>query len=130
MLGAAAAALSVGSMGSRAALAQTRAETLKGEKNHSASNPGPINQALAAMNPNSNNPPITDRGVIEPIWYSFDLTHCRIQDGGWTRQVTARELPSSQDLAGVSMRLTAAVIANCTGTPLMNGPTCFMEMPE
>jgi oxalate decarboxylase len=56
MLGAAAAALGMGSMGSRAALAQTRAEALKGEKNHSASNPGPINQALAAMNPNSNNP--------------------------------------------------------------------------
>jgi oxalate decarboxylase len=107
MLGAAAAALGMGSAGSRAALAQTRAETLKGEKNHSASNPGPINPALAAMNPNSNNPPITDRGVIEPIWYSFDLTHRRIQDGGWTRQVTARELPSSLDLAGVTMRLTA-----------------------
>jgi oxalate decarboxylase len=45
--------------------------------------------------------------VIEPIWHSFDLTHRRIQDGGWTRQVTARELPSSLDLAGVSMRLTA-----------------------
>lgn len=41
-----------------------------------------------------------------PIWYSFDLVHRRIQDGGWTRQVTARELPSSQDLAGVNMRLT------------------------
>jgi oxalate decarboxylase len=52
-------------------------------------------------------PPVTDRGVIMPIWYSFDLTHRRIQDGGWTRQVTARELPSSQDLAGVTMRLTA-----------------------
>lgn len=52
-------------------------------------------------------PPVTDRGDVMPIWYSFDLTHRRIQDGGWTRQVTARELPSSQDLAGVTMRLTA-----------------------
>jgi oxalate decarboxylase len=42
-----------------------------------------------------------------PLWYSFDLVHRRIQDGGWTRQVTQRELPSSQDLAGVTMRLTA-----------------------
>jgi oxalate decarboxylase len=107
LLGAAAAALSATTMGSRAALAQTRAETLKGEQNHSASNPGPINQAIAGINPSSNKPPITDRGVIEPIWYSFDLTHLRIQDGGWTRQVTARELPSSLDLAGVTMRLTA-----------------------
>ena len=107
LLGAAAAALSAGGLGSRAAFAQTKAETAKGEQNHSASNPGPINRILAGANPSSDQPPITDRGVIVPIWYSFDLTHRRIQDGGWTRQVTARELPSSQDLAGVTMRLTA-----------------------
>jgi oxalate decarboxylase len=87
--------------------AQTRAETLKGEQNRSASNPGPINKVLAGANQSSDLPPITDRGAIVPIWYSFDLTHRRIQDGGWTRQVTARELPSSLDLAGVTMRLTA-----------------------
>src|SRR5580765_2316029 len=107
LLGAAAAAISAGAMGPPALFAQTRSETLKGEQNRSASNPGPVNKALANSNPSSNLPPITDRGVIVPIWYSFDLTHRRIQDGGWTRQVTARELPSSQDLAGVTMRLTA-----------------------
>ena len=89
------------------ALAQTKAETEKGQHNHSASNPGPVNQALASESPDSFTPPVTDRGDVMPIWYSFDLTHRRIQDGGWTRQVTARELPSSQDLAGVTMRLTA-----------------------
>jgi oxalate decarboxylase len=62
---------------------------------------------LAGENPNSFLPPITDRGNVIPIWYSFDLARRRIQDGGWTTQVTARELPSSQDLAGVNMRLTA-----------------------
>jgi len=107
LLGAAAAAISAGAMRPQTLFAQTRTETLKGEQNRSASNPGPINKVLANANPNSNLPPITDRGVIVPIWYSFDLTHRRIQDGGWTRQVTARELPSSQDLAGVTMRLTA-----------------------
>jgi oxalate decarboxylase len=45
------------------------------------------------------------RGDVLPIWYSFDLAHRRIQDGGWTRQVTSRELPSSLDIAGVTMRL-------------------------
>lgn len=85
LLGAAAAALSAGAMRSPAAFAQTKAETSKGEHNHSASNPGPVNKALANANPNSDQPPITDRGVIVPIWYSFDLTHRRIQDGGWTR---------------------------------------------
>ena len=107
VLGAAAAALGAGAMRSRGAFAQTRAEALKGEQNHSASNPGPINKGLAGANPSSYLPPITDRGDVIPIWYSFDLTHRRIQDGGWTRQVTARELPSSRDLAGVTMRLTA-----------------------
>jgi oxalate decarboxylase len=107
LLGAAAAALSAGALASPPAFAQTKLETLKGEQNHSGSNPGPINKVLAGANPSSNQPPITDRGNVIPIWYSFDLTHRRIQDGGWTRQVTARELPSSQDLAGVTMRLTA-----------------------
>jgi len=106
LLGATAAALSAGAI-ALPAFSQTRSEVSKGEHNRSASNPGPINKAIAAINPNSNFPPITDRGDILPIWYSFDLTHRRIQDGGWTRQVTSRELPSSQDIAGVTMRLTA-----------------------
>jgi oxalate decarboxylase len=44
---------------------------------------------------------------VGPIWYSFDLTHKRIQEGGWTHQVTQRELPSSKDIAGVNMRISA-----------------------
>src|SRR5262249_2704706 len=91
----------------KTAFGQTKADVLKGESNRSASNPGPINETLGKENPDSNNPPATDRGVILPIWYSFDLTHRRIQDGGWTRQGTSKEFPSSQDIAGVTMRLTA-----------------------
>jgi len=74
---------------------------------HSASDPGPENKLLLQENPNSNAPPPSDHGDVGPIWYSFDLTHKRIQEGGWTHQVTQRELPSSKDLAGVNMRLTA-----------------------
>src|SRR6478736_1436387 len=107
VLGAAAAAVSAGAIGFKTAFGQTKSDVLKGEHNRSASNPGPINEALAKANPDSNNPPATDRGVILPIWYSFDLTHRRIQDGGWTRQVTVREFPSSPDIAGVTIRLTA-----------------------
>ncbi|MBB4349374.1 cupin domain-containing protein [Aliirhizobium cellulosilyticum] len=81
-------------------------ETYKAERDISASNPGPQNQALIALNPNSAVPPPTDHGVVEPFWYSFELTHRRIQDGGWTHQVTTRELPVSKDMAGVNMRLT------------------------
>src|SRR5215813_12713546 len=107
VLGAAAAAFSAGAIGLTNTRAQTRSDTAKGDSNRSASDPGPTNEELARANPNSNNPPATDRGVILPIWYSFDLTHRRIQDGGWTRQVTTKEFPSSQDIAGVTMRLTA-----------------------
>src|SRR6202140_2059037 len=103
----------VGSTLAAAALAgvaadeQTPANTRKAEGDLSASNPGPENRALLNENPNSNTPPPTDSGDVGPIWYSFDLTHKRIQEGGWTHQVTQRELPSSKDIAGVNMRLTA-----------------------
>jgi oxalate decarboxylase len=107
VLGATAAAFSAGALGSLTARSQTREQVAKGEGNRSASNPGPKNPALQGLNPDSFTPPSSDRGVIEPIWYSFDLVHRRIQDGGWTSQVTSKEFPSSQDIAGVTMRLTA-----------------------
>src|ERR1700744_969709 len=89
------------------ALAQTRSEQLAGRKGDSTSNPGPENKSLLDLNPSSNNPPFTDHGNPGPIWYSFDLAPKRMQGGGWTHQVTQRELPPSKDLAGVNMRLTA-----------------------
>jgi len=107
LLGAAAAALSAGAVMGPLGLAQNRTAIQKGEQDHSASNPGPINKAIAGENPNSEVPPVTDKGVLAPFWYSFDLAHRRIQEGGWTRQVTSAELPTSLDLAGVNMRLTA-----------------------
>jgi oxalate decarboxylase len=90
-----------------AANAQTQANTHTAEHDSSASNPGPENKPILNENPNSNTPPASDHGDVGPIWYSFDLTHKRIQEGGWTHQVTQRELPSSKDIAGVNMRLTA-----------------------
>ena len=89
------------------ALAQTRSEQLAGHKGNNASDPGPENKSLLDLNPSSNNPPFTDHGNPGPIWYSFDLAPKRMQGGGWTHQVTQRELPPSHDLAGVNMRLTS-----------------------
>jgi oxalate decarboxylase len=86
---------------------QERAIIHKAESDQSAGNPGQENRPLLDENPNSNTPPDTDHGDIGPIWYSFDLAHKRVQEGGWTHQVTQRELPSSKDIAGVNMRLTA-----------------------
>ena len=106
-LGAAAAALSAGAVLTTQTLAQSPAEIKKGEANHSADNPGPINRKISEENPDSKTPPYTDRGDVAPFWYSFDLSHRRVQDGGWTRQVTQKDLPISTDLAGVNMRLIA-----------------------
>ena len=68
---------------------------------------GPNNTASDAMNPNSVWPPETDNGTMKPFKYSFDLSHKEIDSGGWTRQVTVRDLPVSTTMAGVEMRLTA-----------------------
>ena len=69
--------------------------------------PGPQNLPLALENPDSEWSPSTDNGTVKPFKYSFSLAHKRIESGGWTRQVTARELPISTTIAGVEMRLTA-----------------------
>lgn len=89
------------------AYAQEQTSTQKAEHDHSSSNPAQENKALLAENPNSNTPPPTDHGDVVPIWYSFDLVKKRVEEGGWTHQVTQRELPPSADIAGVNMRLTA-----------------------
>jgi oxalate decarboxylase len=84
-----------------------RENTLRAQKDISASDPGPRNLPLNRQNPSSNLPPVTDHGTVPPIWYSFDLVHRRMQEGGWTHQVTERELPSSKEIAAVQMRITA-----------------------
>jgi oxalate decarboxylase len=89
------------------AAAQTRTEELAGRQGSSKSDPGPENKSLLGQNPDSNQPPFTDHGNPGPIWFSFNLVPKRLQAGGWTHQVTQRELPPSRDMAGVNMRLTA-----------------------
>ena len=42
--------------------------------------------------------------------WSFADSHTRIEDGGWARQTTIRELPTSKELAGVNMRLEEGAI--------------------
>ncbi len=107
VLGIGSAALAAAALAGLSAHAQTRDGTHQAERDHSSSNPGQENKPLLTENPNSNTPPPTDNGDVGPIWYSFDLAHKRIQEGGWTHQVTQRELPSSTEIAGVNMRLTA-----------------------
>src|SRR6201998_943641 len=101
------ASLASAALASLAANAQERADIQKGEQDHSFSNPGPENKPLLDENPNSTLPPPTDYGNIAPVWYSFDLTHKRVQEGGWTNEVTQKVLPSSKDLAGGRRRFPA-----------------------
>jgi oxalate decarboxylase len=73
----------------------------------SSSAPGPGNPELDAQNPDSFLPPPTDAGGVQAFKYPFGIGHKRMQDGGWSREVTVRELPVSKSIAGVDMRLTA-----------------------
>ena len=79
----------------------------KAKTDRSASDPGPTNAALDVANPDSNNPVTTDAGGVQTFKYPFSFGHKRLHEGGWSREVTRRELAVSTTLAGVDMRLTA-----------------------
>jgi oxalate decarboxylase len=72
----------------------------------SASDPGPTNVSLDAANPSANHPLPTDAGGVQTFKYPFSFAHKRFQEGGWSREVTIRELAVAKTLAGVDMRLT------------------------
>src|SRR5271170_6285667 len=74
------------------------------------SEPGAHNSVLDKENSNSVWAPETDAGGQPPFKYSFSLAHKRIEAGGWTRQVTVRDLPLSKTMAGVEMRLISGGI--------------------
>jgi oxalate decarboxylase len=57
------------------------------------------------QNPDMLNPLATDSGTTPNLRFSFADAHVRQSSGGWTRQVTARELGVSKSIAGVNMRL-------------------------
>jgi oxalate decarboxylase len=72
--------------------------------------PGPRDVIRDRENPDLLNPPSTDAGTIPNLRFSFADAHMRQTDGGWTRQVTERELGISKKIAGVEMRLNAGSI--------------------
>jgi oxalate decarboxylase len=69
--------------------------------------PGPRNLPRDLQNPDLISPPATDHGTLPNLRYSFNDSHVRLESGGWTRQVTVRELGISKNIAGVNMRLNA-----------------------
>ena len=74
---------------------------------HGGTDPGPRNLTRDRENPDLLVPPSTDHGTLPNLRFSFSDAHVRLEPGGWTRQVTVRELGVSKDIAGVNMRLNA-----------------------
>jgi len=72
--------------------------------------PGPHDPMREAENPDLVDPPATDSGTLPNLRYSFSDAHVRKGSGGWTRQVTQRELGISTTIAGVDMRLNTGGI--------------------
>jgi oxalate decarboxylase len=100
--GSAAVAAAVGALSASAAAAQDQTQ------NPSKSDPGPANPGLDAQSPDSTWPPSTDsKSLVQTFKYPFSFANKRTYEGGWSREVTVRELAVSKSLAGVNMRLTA-----------------------
>ena len=90
----------------------TTLQTLRGSEltgaDRSKSDPVPSNPQLDAENPDSIWPPSTDsKSLVQNFKYPFSFANKRVYEGGWSREVTVRELPVSKTIAGVNMRLTA-----------------------
>src|ERR1700737_3930745 len=107
-VGSAALAAVAGGLSVSSAMAQEGQQGGNGRTGQSATDPGPTNNGLGAQNPDSAWPPGTDSKSLVPTFkYPFSFANKRTYEGGWSREVTVRELPVSKALAGVNMRLTA-----------------------
>ncbi len=78
--------------------------------NKGATDPGPRNLELDRQNPDVFTPPETNSGSLPNMKFSFGMAHNRLEEGGWAREVTVRELPVSKSMAGVNMRLDSGVV--------------------
>lgn len=71
---------------------------------------GPQNPSRQKENPDILVPPRTDQGTLPNYKWSFADSHMRLEEGGWARQTTIRELPSAKTIGGVNMRLNAGAV--------------------
>jgi len=67
---------------------------------------GPRDVLRDMQNPDMFVPPTTDEGLVPNLRFSFSDTHMQLNEGGWSREITSRELPIATTLAGVNMSLT------------------------
>src|SRR6266404_5957879 len=89
------------------AVGQSAQQGVKTGRAATLTDPGPTQKVLDNANPDTNIPPISDGGGVPTFKYPFSLSNKRVFEGGWSREVTVRELPVSKTLAGVNMRLNA-----------------------
>jgi len=80
-------------------------EPIRDEDGYGADDPGPRIKSIDRINLDQLKSPSTDKGKFPNLKYSFAYSHMRLEDGGWTREVTVHDLPISKSLAGVNMRL-------------------------
>jgi len=66
---------------------------------------GPRNLPVERANPDLLASPATDAGTVPNLKFPFAQARNRLGSGGWGREITTRELPVGQALAGVNMRL-------------------------
>jgi oxalate decarboxylase len=71
---------------------------------------GPTNPAREAQNLDRLAPPKTDHGTLPNLKWSFADCHNKLEEGGWSRQTTVREMPIATALACVNMRLEAGAV--------------------
>lgn len=67
---------------------------------------GPRDVMRDLQNPDMLVPPATDNGLLPNLRMSFSDTHMQLNHGGWSREITVRDLPIATTLAGVNMSLT------------------------
>src|ERR1700694_1368270 len=107
-IGSAALAVATGSLAVGRAMAKDKQTVSRARADQSAADPGPTNPDLDSKNPDAAWPSHTDAKSLVPTFkYPFSLANKRTYEGGWSREVTVRELPVSKSMAGVNMRLTA-----------------------
>lgn len=70
---------------------------------------GPRNVDRDMQNPDILVPPATDFGLIPNLRFSLSDAHMTLKTGGWSREVTSRELPVDTTLALVDMNLSPGV---------------------
>ena len=70
---------------------------------------GPRDLTRDGENPDMLVPPATDYGLVPNLKFSFSDAHMKLLHGGWSREITQRELPISTTFALVDMCLSPGV---------------------